>query len=281
MSVKQTYVSISDQWGKHRLSYHWYGDRDAPRQIVCVHGLTRNAFDFAFLAQSLADHGYGVIVPDMIGRGGSSWLDDPQGYRVETYAGQMIALLDQLKLDRVDWIGTSMGGLIALEMAWADRFRSLILNDIGPFVPQTALQMIASYLALDLKFESVDAVEAHLRQIHAPFGDLSDSQWQHLATHSARQSGDNWCLHYDPEIRVNFGTEAQGDLDCWEQWSQIQCPTLIIRGSQSVLFDRDTMERMAASRSNVQTVEFDRVGHAPALMDDDQIRCVSDFLQSV
>lgn len=279
--MREEFVELADQWGRHRLRVLHYGPKNAARQIVCVHGLTRNAFDFAYLSEALATVGYSVIVPEMVGRGGSSWLDAPAGYTVETYAQHMLALLDHYALEQVDWIGTSMGGLIALEMAKADRFRSLILNDIGPFVPQQALVMIAAYLAYDQVFDDLAALEAHLRLIHAPFGPLSDAQWAHLAEHSARSVEGQVSLLYDPEIRVNFKAAATGDIDVWPLWAQVSCPTLLVRGSESTLFDKATLQRMKEHPADVRAVEIEGVGHAPALMDRHQIDLVQDFLATV
>ena len=276
--MEQRTLQIEDEWGQHRIHYLQYGQKSANPPVVCVHGLTRNAFDFQFLAASLAKAGRWVLAPDIVGRGGSSWLDDPAGYRIETYCGHMLAWLDALELGKVDWIGTSMGGLIALGIAPAGRFNSLILNDIGPHVPKSAMEMISAYLGLELFFDSVDEIELHLRQVHAPFGNLSDSQWRHLAEHSARQSGERWQLHYDPQIRVNFAEAAQDDIGIWELWQQVTCPTLILRGKESALLDPPTLQRMLQERPNARAVEIDHAGHAPALMDEAQIELVSRFL---
>ena len=159
--------------------------------MVCVHGLTRNGRDFDHLAAVLSADAR-VICPDIVGRGRSDRLADPEHYALPTYIAHMIQLIERLGLDQVDWVGTSMGGLIGMGVAVADaaKIRRLVLNDVGPFLPKAALERINTYLGLDLRFADLAALEAHLRAIHAGFGPLSDAEWRHLAEHSALARAD-------------------------------------------------------------------------------------------
>ena len=266
---------------RYRLGYTTFGRPDAGRTVICVHGLTRNSRDFDALAGALADEAY-VVCPDVVGRGRSDWLEDPAAYGVPTYAGHMLQLVRHLGVDEVDWVGTSMGGLIGMGVAALEDhpIRRLVLNDVGPFIPKAALERIGTYLGLDLSFEDIAALEAHLRQIHAPFGPLTDEQWAHLARHSARVREDGKVmLGYDPKIATPFKAEGPvEDLDLWALWDGIRCPTMVLRGADSDLLLADTARSMTERGPKAKLVAFDGVGHAPALMDPAQIEVVKEWL---
>ena len=227
--------------------------------MVCVHGLTRNAHDFDVLAASLAARGCRVLAVDVAGRGRSGWLADPSQYDVPVYAAQLARFLDLLGLRGVDWIGTSMGGLIGMALAAGDDppMARLVVNDIGPFVANATLAQIRGYLGLDLVFADMAQLEAHLRLIHASFGQLTDAQWRDLARHSSRQAPEGLRLHYDPAIREPFIAAAEGDIDHWALWDRIRCPTLVLHGADSVLLTGDVLDVMRNARPG------DRGGDVP------------------
>lgn len=263
------------------LGYVEWGAAGAARTVVCVHGLTRNARDFDVLAEALAGRGARVLCVDVVGRGRSSWLDDPQAYAVPTYVAQLAGFLRQLGLERVDWVGTSMGGIIGMALAAAEAspVERLVLNDIGPFVPRAALAQLAGYLGLDLRFGSLEELEAHLRSIHAGFGPLSDAQWRHLAEHSARETENGWRLAYDPRIRVPFAAAAEADIELWALWDAIRCPVLVLHGAESPILLEPTILEMQRRGPRAEVVRFPGVGHAPALMSPDQVLAVERWLK--
>lgn len=264
----------------YRMSYTVFGDEHAARTIICVHGLTRNGRDFDVLAKALSENAR-VICPDVLGRGQSEWLDDPETYAVPTYVGHMLQLIHHLGVSKVDWIGTSMGGLIGLGVASLETspIERLILNDVGPFLPKEALSRIGTYLGLQLTFENMGQLETHLRQIHAPFGPLTDEQWAHLAKFSARTEADgSIVLSYDPKIAEPFkGAEAE-DVNLWTLWDEVRCPTLVIRGDESDLLLKETASEMTGRGPKATLLEITGVGHAPALMDQHQIDQVRAWL---
>src|SRR5215469_9554230 len=177
--------------GFHRLAYfEWPGPKDAPT-LVCVHGLTRNARDFDVPAAALSAH-YRVICPDMPGRGKSEWLTHGADYDNPLYLGDIAALIARLDVERVDWIGTSMGGIIGMLLAALPGapIRRMVVNDVGPVVPKDGLQRIADYVGLDPKFPDLAALEAMLRYVHAPFGPMDDEQWHKMAAQSSRHLPD-------------------------------------------------------------------------------------------
>jgi len=266
--------------GFHRLRYFEWGDAKAARTIVCVHGLTRNAHDFDRLAEQLA-RTYRVITVDIPGRGGSAWLRDPADYSYAQYQLDMAALIARLDVDRVDWVGTSMGGLLGMLLAAqeATPLRSLFMNDVGPFIPKAALQRIADYVGLDNRFSSLDAVERHMRKVHAPFGPLTDAQWAHLVRHGHRKLADGgYGLAYDPAIVGNV-KKGVADVDLWAIWDRIAAPTLVFRGAESDLLSGETARAMAERGPRARVMEFAGIGHAPALMAADQIGLIEDWLR--
>ena len=277
MEIRRIQVAGPDS--DYGLSYADWGSPDAARTIVCVHGLTRNGRDFDHLATALQDHAR-VICPDMVGRGLSDPLHDPEQYALPTYVAHMLQLLDQLEPGQVDWVGTSMGGLIGMGVAASGApIRRLVLNDIGPFIPKTALERINRHLGLSLSFASLEALEAHLREIHAGFGPLSDAEWRHLAEHSAsRREDGTFRLSYDQRLAEPMKREPISDVDLWPVWDQVRCPVLVLRGTQSELLLAATAEEMTRRGPGAEVVEIDGTGHAPALMARDQIAIVRDWL---
>ncbi|WP_026870471.1 alpha/beta fold hydrolase [Inquilinus limosus] len=265
--------------GFHRLAYAaWGHDRSQP-PVLCVHGLTRNGRDFDALAADLAWSGRAVICPDVVGRGRSGWLANPALYGYPQYLADAAALIARLDVPAVDWVGTSMGGLIGMMLAAQPNtpIRRLVLNDVGPFIPQAALQRIGSYVGQDPVFADIDGLEAYLRRVHAPFGPLTDAQWRHLATHSARRRNDGTLgLAYDPGIAAAFAGPI-ADVDLWMVWDQIRCPVLVVRGAESDLLTAATAERMAA-RPDTVLITVAGCGHAPALMAPGQIAPIRDWL---
>jgi pimeloyl-ACP methyl ester carboxylesterase len=275
-------VHVEGPGRRYGLSYADWGSPGAARTVVCVHGLTRNGRDFDHLARVLAGDRR-VICPDIAGRGLSDPLTDPEHYALPTYVAHMVQLLSRLGLDEVDWVGTSMGGLIGMGVAAmeASPIRRLVLNDIGPFLPKLALQRINSYLGLDLRFASLDALEAHLREIHAGFGPLTDAEWRHLAEYSAaRREDGRFGLNYDQRLGQPMKTGPIEDVDLWPVWEQIRCPVLVLRGISSDLLLAETAAEMTRRGPRAEVVEVDGTGHAPALMAKDQIAIVRSWLSA-
>jgi pimeloyl-ACP methyl ester carboxylesterase len=277
--MRSELLSLGEPFAGLRLHYTEWGDPDAARTVLCVHGLTRNARDFDALAAALAEKAR-VICIDVAGRGRSDWLADPAEYRVDVYARHLLRLLELLGIARVDWIGTSMGGLIGMVVAAGEGspVQRLVLNDIGPFVPKEALAVIRAYLGLDLLFPNLGALEQHLRLIHATFGPLTDGQWAHLARHSSRAVPGGVRLIYDPAIRIPFQDAADVDMDAWEIYDRVTCPMLALRGAGSTLFQPQTAEMMRQRGPRAELVTFAGIGHAPALMAPDQIEAIRRFL---
>ena len=264
--------------GFHRIAYvEWGEGRDGC--VVCVHGLTRNGRDFDRLAAALSG-ARRVVCPDIVGRGQSDWLADGAGYGNAQYGADMAALIARLGVETVDWVGTSMGGLIGLRLAAMPRspIRRLVLNDIGPFVPRAALKRMAGYVGKDPAFADIAEVEAYLREVHRAFGPLDDADWRHLAQHGHRRDAeDRLRLVYDPAIGRAFAGEA-ADVDLWPLWDRVSCPVLLLRGAESDLLLQETAITMTERGPRARLVEFPEAGHAPGLMAANQIAVVKDWL---
>lgn len=266
--------------GLHRLAYAEWGDPDNPRVLLCVHGLTRSGRDFDAFAQAMAD-AYRVVCPDMPGRGRSQWLADPALYAVPQYVADCVTLVARTGATAVDWVGTSMGGLIGMSLAAlpGNPVRRLVLNDIGPQLEAAGLQRIAGYVGASGRFASFEAGLAELRLLAAGFGPHTDEQWARLNRHYLVERDGGWTFHYDPEIRAPFRqANASPAQPLWPLWDAIGCPVLALRGAQSDLLSRETLRQMAARGPRAATVEVEGVGHAPTLMDPGQIAPVRAFL---
>ena len=174
-----------------------------------------------------------------------------------------------------------MGGILGMLMASlpGHPIQRLIVNDVGPFLPKAALERIASYTGNALDFENLDALEAYLREVHAPFGDLTDGQWRQMAEMGHRPvDGGKVALGYDPAIGDNFRAGPLSDVDMWAYWDAIQCPTLVIRGESSDLLRPEDAKAMTERGPKAELAEIAGCGHAPALMAPDQIALVRDWL---
>lgn len=278
LSMQAGHVRCLSAGGFHRMAYVEFQPAHTPSQppVICAHGLTRNGRDFDRLAAALSASRQ-VVSPDIVGRGRSEWLSDAAGYGYPQYCADMTVLLARLGTEQVDWVGTSMGGLIGMMLAAQPNspIRRLVMNDIGPFVPAAALQRLGGYVGKDPHFADLDSLEAYLRQTHAGFGAIDDAGWRHLALHGHRHLPDGKLgLVYDPAIGRPFAGVIK-DVDLSSIWQRISCPVLVLRGTDSDLLLAATARAMA---SKADVVEVANTGHAPSLMVPEQIEIVRSWL---
>lgn len=270
--------------GLHNMAYKEWGDPKNPEVLLCVHGVTRVSDDFDALATAMADR-YRVICPDVVGRGRSSWLTNPQFYQLPQYVSDMVTLIARLDVKQVDWFGTSMGGLIGMGVAALKEnpIRKMMLNDIGPTINYAALIRIAEYMGKEVRFPTFEAGVDYIRLIAAPFGPHSDEQWRKLAGDVLRQQNDGqWSRHYDPAIAQAFSTfteesAAQSEAALWAIYDAIHCPVLLVRGSESDLLSRETADLMTQRGPRASLTELAGIGHAPTFMQPEQIALVRQF----
>jgi pimeloyl-ACP methyl ester carboxylesterase len=282
------HVNCLDSRGLHRMAYWEWGDRASRAVLVCVHGLTRQGRDFDSLARDLSDH-YRVICPDVVGRGQSDWLADPMGYHLPAYVADMVTLIARLDTDAVDWVGTSMGGLIGLGLASlaGSPVRRLVLNDVGPQIEAAALVRIGGYLGQPVRFESLERAADALQAISKGFGPHSRAQWLALTEPQIKPNPDasqgGFVPRYDPSIAVPFRAAtpelaAAGEALLWKSYDGLRCPTLLLRGAESDLLSRVTAQQMTRRGPRARLHEFAGVGHAPMLVQPDQRAVVREFL---
>ena len=271
----------------HRMAYWEWGDPANPRVLVCVHGLTRQGRDFDTFARTLCDT-YRVVCPDVVGRGRSDRLADPHGYQIPAYLADMVTLLARLNASRLDWLGTSMGGLIGMLLAAqkGSPIGRLVLNDVGPKIEFEAVQRIGLYLGVAQRWTSVDEAADYLRSISPGFGPHTPEQWLALTVPMLvreEEGGSTYRSHYDLDIALPFRTitpesASAGEAMLWHAWDAIACPTLVLRGAESDLLTMQTAQAMTERGPKARLHEFKGVGHAPTLVAPEQIEVVREFL---
>jgi pimeloyl-ACP methyl ester carboxylesterase len=286
------YVSCPDAASGHRMAYWQWGDASAAHTIVCVHGLTRQGRDFDVLAQALvaaSQEPLRVVCPDVVGRGQSDWLANPQGYGIPSYSADMLALLAQLQPKTLDWVGTSMGGLIGMAvcahaLAVGATVRRLVLNDVGPVLEWQSLVRIGAYLGKNMHFDSLQQAADALWSIASSFGPHTPAQWLELSRHMVKDDPQGGVrLHYDPAIGLPFlgvtqEQTVQGEAALWGLYDAISAQTLLLRGADSDLLSRQTAQQMTERGPRARLVEFAGVGHAPTLVAQPQLDTVLSFL---
>lgn len=283
------------------MAYWCWGPADARHVVVCVHGLTRQGRDFDRLAQALVAHSQGavqVICPDVAGRGRSEWLPHPALYQVPQYAGDMLAMLAQLQAQRgaaapiqqLDWVGTSMGGLIGMVLAGQpglplpSPIRRLVLNDVGPAITWASVQRMQAFVGQYGQYQDLDEAAEAMWQLSQGFGPVSPEVWREMSAHMTRPGTEGrLTLHYDPAIGVPVRAltpeaAAAGEAMLWGLYDQIQAQTLLIRGQDSDLLTAETAQAMTQRGPRARLDTWPGCGHAPTLTGVDQIAVVREFL---
>ena len=293
----------------------------AAQVVICVHGLTRQGRDFDVLARVLlarATRPLVVVCPDIVGRGESDWLGDGTGYQIPQYVADLMALIRRLKdeapIGMLDYVGTSMGGLIGMVLAGqpdgvlAQPVRRLVINDVGPALDAAGLARIGSYAGKGGRYDSLEQAADAMWDISKSFGPHSRDEWLALtrpmivparersadgsvklapaAPGSMRspESGE-WLPHYDPAIgqamrAISHEQAAQGEAQLWSLYDAIRAETLLTRGAQSDLLSPATARAMTLRGPKARRVEFAGVGHAPTYVAVGQSAVVADFLLS-
>lgn len=306
------FVTCADADGGHRMAYWQWGDADAAHVVLCVHGLTRQGRDFDMLARALVERAKGglrVVCPDIVGRGHSDWLRNPQLYQLPTYAADVLALMAQLQAEHpigtLDYVGTSMGGLIGMAIAGSPKLplpapiRKLVINDVGPAISQAAVERIGAYVGKGGRYASIEEAADAMWALSTSFGAHTTEQWRELSRHmlvpaahrsedgsaklASTHGGGPYMLHYDPAIALpiraltpEIATQAEAAM--WGLYEGVSARTLLLRGAVSDLLTRETAQAMAERGPRARVIEFEDVGHAPTLVAPAQHRVVVDFL---
>lgn len=307
--IPNSFLSLGPD-GFHRIAYNEWGTADNRHAVLCVHGLSRNSRDFDRLALALAPD-CRVVCMDVVGRGDSDWLADKSSYCFPTYLGDAAALIARVTTPQrkgmfgqlqarllgpapttqVDWVGTSMGGLIGMLLAAkpGSPIRRLVMNDVGPFVPWDALFRLKGHVGNQTRFADEVEVGAWVRRACEPFGAMDEDWWAHLSRNAAEPAeAGGFQLRYDPGIvrgtavhrdpELPIGPEFLRGIDLWSIWAQVRCPVLVLRGADSDVLPAGVVEEMRRRKPDLRVVEFPDVGHAPSLAMPDQIAAVREFL---
>lgn len=257
-----------------------WGDPAKPA-LIMWHGLARTGRDFDEAAAALSDT-YFVLCPDTIGRGLSSWARRPEvDYSYAVFGDTALGLLDHYRIDRMRWVGTSMGGLIGVTLAAGrlkGRITHLVINDIGPDIPEAGTGRIASYVGNPPVYDTVAELEAWLRANYAPFGTNGEAFWRRMADTSVRRTdAGRVTVHYDPAIISQF-THHKADLDVWNAYDAIDAATLILRGESSDVLSATVADEMTRRGPRPELIVYPGVGHAPTLASAAEIALLRGFL---
>ncbi|MBX2809414.1 MAG: alpha/beta hydrolase [Cellvibrionaceae bacterium] len=277
------YLGLSTE-GFHRLYYRHWGSPDSEQTIICVHGLTRISHDFDVLAKKLSKT-YRIICPDIAGRGNSDWFGNRETYNIAQYCADINTLIAHLNVDKVHFIGTSMGGIIGMILSAMAHtpIESLILNDVGPDIKRRELQNMGQYVGNAPIFENKQALYEYFKEIYAGSCSLLDErQWKNVAKYSAFKTSNGYRMHYDPKIGEAFRKNYSFfNFDLWKYWHEIECPVMIIRGADSSFLQQDVAEKMSETLDDVRLVEIAGAGHTPPLRTEKEINIVSAFLKEM
>jgi pimeloyl-ACP methyl ester carboxylesterase len=279
------------------MAYWRWGEATAPHVVLAVHGLTRQGRDFDRLAQALVLAGQGrvqVVCPDVAGRGKSEWLPEASLYQVPQYAADMLVLLQSLHtahpIQTLDWVGTSMGGLIGMVITGQPQLplpapvRRFVINDVGPSITWTSLARMKQYVGRYGTYADLPQAAKELRQLFAGFGPVPDDIWLEMCAHMVRPTAEGGLtLHYDPAIgaplqALTEEASAAAEPVMWALYEQIRAQVLLIRGQDSDLLTLDTAQAMTERGPKARLVQWPHVGHAPTLTEPEHIQVLIDFL---
>ncbi len=281
--VKYEYIECKNPNGQHKMAYTQWGNPENKKVLICVHGFSRTGRDFDYLAAALQEK-YRIICPDIVGRGKSDWLSNSSDYGIPVYISDMLTLINQLNLSNIDWVGTSMGGLIGMFIASKKNslINRLVMNDIGAeIVPESLKRWAKKYLTQGKPdFENLTQVTEYVREFYSDYGALTDSEWEHIAKHTVKKtSEDKYQLHYDLSIidifRVSTGEPKP--VDFWQTWSSVSSPVLLLHGEESFLLLPETIQKMQSIHPQI-TVKHFPCGHNPPLLSTDQIEAIANWL---
>lgn len=283
-AYSKQYVLGLGYHGFHRINYLEWGKPEhfnKQETLLCVHGLTRNARDFDYFAQKLCNQ-YRIVCPDVVGRGDSDHLLDDESYNYLQYNADMNVLINRIGDKDLNWIGTSMGGIIGMVLASVSQspIKRLVVNDIGPEVSRDALLSIAKYIGKSTEFETYAEVENYLREIYPEFAPMTDEDWAQMAKYSCKKTEQGTLkMKVDPRIGDAFRDSiSYFNVDMWDIWEKITCPVLVLRGKESTFLSEETAQRMLSCGPKTSVYEFDNTGHTPTLRNDEQVSVIADWL---
>ncbi len=257
-----------------KLAYREYGENNV-KVVICIHGLSRNSSDYHFLALELEKNNYRVIVPDIARRGASYNLSGPNNYNDPFYRDDILKLIDHLQIQNCEWIGTSMGGIIAflVNEIRPNLIGKLILNDIGPQIPHKTTQNVLRYFLKSPEiFNSFEEIEKRTKLTFTFFGISKKEDWDFFIENSIRKNPDGtYCFQYHKDIFYSIKDDyvinqsLRGD-GAWDLWEKLKMPILLIWGDLSSMLLIDTVKKMKERHDNFDKITIRNVGHTPHFM---------------
>ena len=267
--------------GNYNISYREWGDPNNKKVLVCVHGILRNCRDFDYFAQSMSDI-YRVICIDIVGRGNSDWLESARNYNNAFYCRGILKMLSSLNINSIDWVGSSLGGILGMMVAKRQNnlIKKLVLNDIGAFMNGDHIKFIYTLLIKTYDFDQQKDAEDYLRKMLSEFGIKNEEIWQQVFENSIVKDGNKYRYNYDKNIYNNMSDriDTDSDVNLWDLWREVKSEVLILRGSKSKYLSQDVLDLMLKGRDNVQSKIYDNIGHTPSLMYYNQVQDIRDFL---
>ena len=259
-----------------------WGPRDAP-VLLCCGGVANSAMRFAFLAADLAREGHRVLCMDWLGRGRSGWLADGSEYVLASYVEQLRQVIDQLDVGPVALLGSSMGGSAALALAASDpqRVSRLLLNDVGPHIPQARRALRAQTLARHYVFRTPEDIMRRAGAAQKHDGPVGDEVRLFIAYHQTRWSDEDAgrVYRHDPRALLAYQRDAARSVDQWDAWAQLRCPVLLLHGMESDALSLATIARMQRLHP-LSLVHVPDTGHTPVLSDRHQTATIGAWLRS-
>jgi pimeloyl-ACP methyl ester carboxylesterase len=280
------YVTCRNFKQEYRMFYTaWGNQEECSKTLICIHGLNRNGRDWDYIGNYFSKHGYYVIAPDIVGRGNSDYLKDPMQYDIPFYVADIFVMIQTLGLTNIDFIGTSMGGLIGMAMAAMSQnpIRKMALNDIGAEIERAGLARISGYSAKQPDFDTYTLAKDYLINISRDFGDLPENVWDYYALNSLQKnSAGKYELKRDVNLFKPLAAASPSDknLELWPYWDKIKIPTLVIRGEHSDILSQKTVDKMWEINPNTQTVQVNKAGHAPYLYSEEHFSFLDKFLNA-
>ena len=268
-----------------------YAPADGPARlpVIAIHGLTRNSADFEVIAALIAASGRRVLAVDVRGRGQSDRAPDPMTYTPDIYARDVVALMEQLGIEKAVFLGTSMGGLItmALTAIKPKAIAAAILNDVGPELAPEGLARIAAYTGQPVVIETWADAAAYAKRINeTALPHYTDADWAAFARRTFREGTEGApVLDYDPDISAPIKAAGAKALipNLWPWFRALarKKPTLLLRGATSDLLSPAIVAKMRKAAPNMAYAEVSGVGHAPMLDEVEARAAIFKFLAGV
>jgi pimeloyl-ACP methyl ester carboxylesterase len=269
-----------------RLHYRDYSGPKSALPVLCIPGLTRNARDFAHVADQIGPTRR-VIIVELRGRGESGSASDPATYGPMTYLSDLELLLTQLKIKRVVAIGTSLGGIMTMLLAAVKpgRIAGALINDIGPVIEETGLDRIRAYVGKSQNWPTwIHAARDLADAQRAIYPDYDLTQWLGLAKRFNRLTPAGRIVpDYDMKIAEPMRqVPPEPAADLWPAFAALKSvPLTILRGELSDILSAATAKEMVKRHPGTKLVTLPRVGHAPALDEPASIKAIDAFLKAV